>query len=133
MQAPSSPVASKPAQVPPVHALWRNRDYMLLLSGQIVSSIGTQASTLAFPLLMLAVTHAPAQAGFVSALRAVPYLLLSLPAGVLVDRWDRKRLMLLCDTGRAIALASIPIAMALGRLTVAQVYAVSLVEGSLFV
>jgi MFS family permease len=106
---------------------------MLLWSGQMVSSIGTQASTLAFPLLMLAVTRSPAQAGFVGAVRAVPYLLLSLPAGALVDRWDRKRVMLLCNAGRAVALASIPVALALGRLTVAQMYLVSLVEGSLFV
>jgi MFS family permease len=99
----------------------------------MLSSIGTQTSTLAFPLLVLAITRSPAQAGFASALRAVPYVLLSLPAGALVDRWDRKRVMLLCDTGRAIALGSIPMALALGRLTVAQLYGVSLVEGSLFV
>jgi MFS family permease len=66
-------------------------------------------------------------------LRAVPYLLLSLPAGALVDRWDRKRVMLLCDAGRALALGSIPVTVAMGRLTVAQLFVVSLVEGSLFV
>ncbi len=113
--------------------LWRNRDYMLLWSGQMVSSIGTQASTLAFPLLILAVTRSPAQAGFASALRAVPYVIFSLPAGALIDRWNRKLVMLLCDAGRAIALGSIPVALALGRLTVAQLYIVSVVEGSLFV
>jgi MFS family permease len=135
MQAPSSPAATRPDRAPRSRrpALWHNRDYMLLWSGQVVSSIGTQASTLAFPLLVLAVTQSPAQAGFASALRAVPYLIFSLPAGALVDRWDRKRVMLLCDTGRAIALGSVPVALALGWLTVAQLYLVSLVEGSLFV
>src|SRR5262249_33726730 len=128
IHASSSPVATTPDRGPRGRALWRNRDYLLLWSGQLVSSIGTQASTLAFPLLLLAVTRSPAQAGFASALRAVPYLLLSLPAGALVDRWDRKRLMLLCDAGRALALGSIPLALALGRLTVAQLYLVSLVE-----
>ena len=84
--------------------LWRNRDYMLLWSGQMVSSIGTRVSMLAFPLLVLAITHSPAQAGLIAALRGLPYALFILPAGALVDRWDRKRVMILCDTGRALAL-----------------------------
>src|SRR5260370_7516417 len=103
-------------------SLWRNRDYMLLWSGQALSDIGGAVSGLAFPLLVLAVTHSPAQAGFVAALRALPAPLFSLFAGVLVDRWDRKRVMLLCDTGRALSLASIPIAFRLGHLTVCQLY-----------
>lgn len=114
-------------------ALWRNRDYNLLWAGQMVSSVGTQASTLAFPLLLLALTGSPAQAGLASALRALPYVVFSLPAGALVDRWDRKRVMLVCDALRAIALGSIPVALALGHLTALQIYGVSLIEGSLFV
>src|SRR5260370_24321947 len=83
-------------------SLWLNRDYMLLWSGQVVSNVGTQVSTLAFPLLILAVTGSPAQAGFVGALRALPYVIFSLPAGALLDRWDRKRTMILCDTGHTL-------------------------------
>ena len=113
--------------------LWRNRDYLLLWGGQAISSIGGSASTLAFPLLVLSVTHSPAQAGFAGALRSLAYLLLGLPAGALIDRWDRKRVMLLCDIGRALALGSIPLAMALNHLTMAQIYLVSLIEGTLFV
>src|SRR2546422_937610 len=113
-------------------SLWRNRDYVLLWSGQMVSSIGAQVSMLAFPLLILAITHSPAQAGIIAALRGLPYALFILPAGALIDRWDRKRVMILCDTGRALALGSIPLALALGRLTIVQLYIVSLVEGTLF-
>lgn len=113
--------------------LWRNLDYMLLWSGQTVSSTGTQVSQLAFPLLILAVTHSPAQAGFAGALRALPYLLFSLPAGALIDRWDRKWTMILCDTGRALSMASIPVALLIGHLTVLQLYLVSVIEGTLFV
>src|ERR1700674_5365235 len=91
--------------------LWRNRDYMLLWSGQIVSSVGTRVSQLAFPLLVLAITHSPAQAGLIAALRGLPYALFILPAGALIDRWDRKRVMILSDTGRALALGSIPVAI----------------------
>lgn len=113
--------------------LWRNTDYMLLWSGQVVSSVGTQVSQLAFPLLVLALTHSPAQAGLIGAIRLLPYVIFSLPAGALIDRWDRKRLMILCDAGRAVSMASIPLAMLLGHLTLVQLYIVSLIEGTLFV
>jgi MFS family permease len=112
--------------------LWRNRDYILLWSGQMISSVGTRVSMLAFPLFVLALTHSPAQAGLIGAMRGLSYALLILPAGVLVDRWNRKRVMILCDIGRAIALGSIPLALILGRLTIAQIYIVSLMEGTLF-
>lgn len=121
------PSATRPGR------LWRNRSYMLLWSGQAISSIGTQVSTVAFPLLVLLVTHSPAQAGLMGAVRALPYLFFSLPAGALVDRWDRKRVMVLCDAGRALALGSIPIALALQHLSLVQLYIVSAVEGTLFV
>src|SRR5205814_6613515 len=114
-------------------SLWRNRDYMLLWSGQALSDIGGAVSELAFPLLVLAVTHSPSQAGFVAALRALPGTLVSLFAGVLVDRWDRKRVMLVCDVGRALSLASIPIAFALGHLTAWQLYITALLEGTLMI
>src|SRR5258706_1327557 len=114
-------------------SLWLNLDYMLLWSGQLVSNVGTQVSTLAFPLLILALTNSPAQAGFAGALRALPYVIFSLPAGALIDRWDRKRVMILCDTGRALSMASIPVALVFGHLTILQLYLVSLIEGTLYV
>jgi MFS family permease len=113
-------------------ALWRNRDLLLLWSGQAVSTAGTEASLLAFPLLMLALTHAPAQAGLLASVRVVPYLVFSLPAGALIDRWDRKRVMLLCDGGRALALGSVVLALIGGHLTTVHLYLVSLLEGTLF-
>ena len=126
-QTPQNPRAARPAR------LWRNRSYMLLWSGQAVSSVGTQVSTVAFPLLVLLLTNSPAQAGLIGAARALPSLFFSLPAGALVDRWDRKRVMILCDAGRAVALGSIPVALAVNHLGLAQLYVVSLVEGTLFV
>jgi len=53
-------------------------------------------------------------------------------AGVCVDRWDRRRVMLLCDTGRALALLSIPLALWVGHLSVLQLSLVALIEGTLF-
>src|SRR5437763_14280422 len=101
-------------------SLWHNRNYLLLWSGQIISSIGTQVSDIAFPFLVLALTNSPAQAGFVGAVGALPYFIFSLPAGALVDRWNRKRVMILCDIGRAISLGSIPVAFVIGHLALAQ-------------
>jgi MFS family permease len=114
-------------------SLWHNRDYLLLWSGQALSDIGGAVSELAFPLLVLAVTHSPAQAGFVAALRALPATLFSLLAGVLVDHWDRKWVMLVCDAGRALSLASIPVAYALGHLTIWQLYITAFLEGTLMI
>ena len=106
---------------------------MLLWGGQLASTLGTAASQVIVPLLILALTHSPEAAGIAGALRFVPYLVFSLPVGALIDRWDRKAIMIRCDVGRAIAIASIPIAMAFDALTLWQIYAVSLIEGSLFV
>lgn len=122
------PVSSRRRQ-----SLLRNRDYLLLWSGQALSDIGGAVSELAFPLLVLAVTHSPAQAGFAAALRALPATLFSLFAGVLVDRWNRKWVMIVCDSGRTLSLASIPIAYALGHLTVAQLYITAFLEGTLLI
>ncbi|WP_165423464.1 MFS transporter [Ktedonosporobacter rubrisoli] len=113
--------------------LWRNRDYVLLVSGQAVSSVGSQVSLVAFPLMLFALTHSALQTGLIAALRALPYALITLPAGVLVDRWDRKQIMIVADFGRALALGSIPLALWLGHLTYVQLYLVSLVEGTLYV
>ncbi|HET9980498.1 MAG TPA: MFS transporter [Ktedonobacterales bacterium] len=113
--------------------LWRRRNYLTLWGGKLVSATGSQMTQIAFPLLVLALTQSAAIAGLAGALRMLPYLLLSLPAGALVDRWDRRRVMILCDSGRAIALGSIPVALLLGHLSVLQVCLVALVEGTLFV
>jgi predicted MFS family arabinose efflux permease len=113
--------------------LWRNRDFLLLWTGQVVSTLGTRISGLAYPLLVLAVTGSPAQAGLVAAAQAAPFLIWFLPAGALVDRWSRKRIMLVADAGRAVALASVAVAVVLGRITIGHLMVVAFVEGTLFV
>ena len=114
-------------------ALFRNRDYMLLWSGQVVSTLGSSASYVVYPLLILAITDSPAAAGIAAALANLPYLIFSLPAGALIDRWDRKRVMINCDVGRALTVASIAIALWLDVLTVWQLYIAAFVEGTFFV
>lgn len=114
-------------------SLWRNRDFHLLWSGQTVSVLGSNVSRLAMPLLVLALTHSPAQAGFMAAVRQSPYLLFSLPAGALVDRWNRKLTMIFCDSARWMALGSVPVAFALGHVLLLHLYVVSFIEGTGYV
>jgi predicted MFS family arabinose efflux permease len=113
--------------------LWRNRDFVLLLGGQVVSTVGTRISSIAFPLLVLSLTHSPAKAGVVGFAQTIPYLLFFLPAGALVDRWNRKRVMLVADAGRFVAFSSIAVALVADHLTLAHIVLVAFAEGSFFV
>jgi predicted MFS family arabinose efflux permease len=81
----------------------------------------------------LALTHSPAKAGIVGFAQSLPFMLFYLPAGALVDRWNRKRVMLVAEAGRALALGSVALTLAVGSLTLAQIVTVAFVEGSLFV
>ena len=106
---------------------------MLLWGGQVVSTLGSAASSIIYPLLILELTNSPSAAGVATAMYSIPYLIFCLPVGALIDRWDRKRVMILCDIGRALTVFTVPIALWLDVLTVWQLYAAAFVEGSLFV
>ncbi len=114
-------------------SLWRNRDFLLLWSGQVVSLLGTNISGLALPLLVLALTRSPAQAGFITGVQLAPYLIFSLPTGALIDRWDRKVVMIRCEIVRWLALGSVPLAFVVGHLSLGQLYIVAFVEGTAYV
>lgn len=88
---------------------------------------------MALPLLVPALTSSPAQVGFIAAAQAIPYLRLALPAGALIDHWDRKVVMILCDVARFLALGSVPLAAVVGHVTVAQLYLVALIAGTALV
>lgn len=113
--------------------LRRNRDFVLLQLGQGLSTLGSTSTYVAYPLLVLALTHSPAKAGAVGFANVLPYALFALLAGVVADRVDRKRLMIAMDLVRAAAMASIVVTLAAGVLTFWQVAAVAFVEGSAFV
>src|SRR5439155_23334397 len=83
--------------------LRRNRDFVLLQGGQLFSNVGSQTTQIAYPLLVLALTHSPAKAGIVAFARALPLWILALPAGLAADRYSRKMLMLAADALRAAA------------------------------
>ena len=92
---------------------------------------GSQISTVAYPLLVLALTHSPAKAGLVGLAATLPLPLLALPAGMLADHFDRKHLMLACDAIRAAALAALTIAVFAGHVAFGVIAAVAFIDGAL--
>jgi MFS family permease len=115
-------------------SLLRNGDFVRLWTAESVSQLGSQVSLLALPLLAIKTLHASTfEVGALSAVEFAPFLIVGLPAGVVVDRRRRRPVLMLGDVGRAIALISIPIAWWLGVLTLAQLFAVVFVTGVLTV
>ncbi|MEV6930053.1 MFS transporter [Dactylosporangium sp. NPDC051485] len=110
-------------------ALWRNRDFTVLWGGQVVSTLGAQVSGTAMPLLVLATTGSPADAGLVGAAGTLPFLVANLPAGPLVDRWDRRKVLLVSEVVAGLAMGSVPVAMWLGVLTVTQLVVAAFAQG----
>lgn len=87
--------------------LRRNRDFRLLWVSGATSQLGSQTAEIAFPLLLLAVTGSAGYAGLLTSAQMVTYLVIMLPAGVLADRFDRRKLMLVSNFSRAGLLAII--------------------------
>ena len=113
----------------PAVPLRRNRDFVLLQVGQLLSSAGTQLTAIAYPLLVLAVTGSAGQAGAVSFARLLPLALLALPAGLAADRWSRKRLMIAADAVRVVAVGSLAATIVLDGVVVWAIALVAFVEG----
>ncbi|MEV0807951.1 MFS transporter [Micromonospora sp. NPDC050200] len=114
--------------------LWRSRDFALLWGGQTVSEVGTRISGVAVPLLAAETLDASVfQVSLLTFLAWLPYLLFSLPAGLLADRVDQRRLMVACDLGRAALLLSVPVVALVGRLTLPFLYVVVGLAGVLTV
>ncbi len=111
-------------------SLWRNRDFLLLWAGQSVSETGSAVTVLALPLTAVVVLRASTfQVGLLSAASTAAFLAVALPAGAVVDRLAKRRLMLVCDAARLLIIGSVPVAAAFGILTMAQLYAVALLAG----
>lgn len=113
--------------------LWRNREFVLFQTGQFLSSAGSSSTGIAYPLLVLAVTHSPAKAGVVSFARLIPYVLFGLVGGLAADRWNRKRLMIAADAVRALAIGGLAAMILLHRVAFWQIVVAAFVEGTGFV
>jgi MFS family permease len=110
--------------------MWRHRNFMLLWSGQSVSEVGSAVTAVVLPLTAVIALRAPTlDVGLLFAATNVPYLLVTLPAGLIVDRLAKRRLMLGSNVARMLLIGSVPLAAALGVLTLAQLYVVALLAG----
>ncbi|MGW6144886.1 MFS transporter [Streptomyces sp. NPDC055140] len=113
-------------------SILRRREFLLLWGGQTVSEMGSQITVLALPLVAVVLLDASAfQVGLLAAAETSAYLLVALPAGALVDRVAKRRLMIWCDLALFVVIGSVPFAHAVGALTLAQLYLVALVSSVL--
>ncbi|MEI7555420.1 MFS transporter [Candidatus Chlorohelix sp.] len=111
--------------------LWRKPDFMKLWTGQMISEFGSRITREGLPYAaVLVLAASPAELGFLTALTALPVLLVGLIAGVLVDRVKRRPVMIWCDIGRFLLVGSIPVAALFGLLTMWQLYVVALLVGT---
>jgi MFS family permease len=118
----------------PRSPLWQDRGFVDLWAANGISQLGEQVSVLAIPLTALFVLKQGAlEVALLRAFTVVPFVLFSLPAGVWIDRVRRRPLMIAADFGRALNLATIPAAYWLGQLTLAQLYVVAVIHGTLTV
>src|ERR1051326_1368362 len=110
--------------------LRRNRAFVLLWTGQLVSTVGSAVSGLALPLLVLALTHSAGKAGLVGFAGALGPLVFTLPAGVLVDRWNRKLIMLTADAVNTCVLAAIAALVLTHTVTLLELIVCTFLSGS---
>ncbi|MGI5162411.1 MFS transporter [Microbispora sp. CA-102843] len=115
------------SELPPLR---RNFRFQMLWIGAAASELGTTLTWVAFPLLILTVTGSAALAGLVSACRITTNLLISLPAGAWVDRWDRRRIVIAAEAVRFLTLAALTVAILAGRVALWQIVVVAVVNGA---
>jgi MFS family permease len=134
-----SPLTSTAEPVQPVQparasrgrlGLLHHPDFAKLWVGDTISQFGTQITFLAIPIIGAAILNAPPeQFALLGFFDFLPFILISLPAGVWVDRLRRRPILISADLVRAVVLLSIPIAYELNILTIWQLYAVGFING----
>ena len=110
-------------------SLARNRDFTVLWIGETVSTLGSRMSTFVFPLLAYAISGSAVTAALVEAAYLLGLVAVLLPAGVIVDRFHRRRLMIGASATGALCYASLAVAGILGHLTIAHLAGVGVVVG----
>jgi MFS family permease len=110
--------------------LWRNPEFVKLWGSLTITAFGAQITNLALPLTAAVLLHAtPWQMGVLVALETLPFALVSLHAGVLIDRVRKLPIVIAADIGRGVALLAIPIAAYSGALSIEILYAVGFLCG----
>jgi len=114
--------------------LWKEADFLKFWTGETISLLGTQITALALPLAAAdGLGATPAQMGMLNAAPLFPYLLLTLWAGVWVDRVKRRPILVIANLGRALLLGFIPLFSLLGILRIEHLFFVALLAGVLTV
>ncbi|HEY7174152.1 MAG TPA: MFS transporter, partial [Micromonosporaceae bacterium] len=111
-------------------SLWRNWRFQALWIGSSTSLLGINAAEFAYPLVILLMTRSPALAAVFGFVQMAATTLAGLPAGVLVDRWDRRHVLMGAEALRAITTASVFAAWAFGHLTLAHLFVVAALLGA---
>jgi predicted MFS family arabinose efflux permease len=106
-----------------------NRDFVRFWSADVISTLGSHLSAIAFPLLVLSLGGSAAQAGLLASFSLIARLVFRLPGGHMADHWDRRWLMLGADLIRLVALASVSLTATFGDPSFAQLLVVAVVEG----
>lgn len=114
------------------HGLRHNHAYIRYRVSRVVSVLGSQLSAIAFPLVVLHLGGSAAEAGGVFTAGMLARVICQLPGGVIADRFDRRRVMIVTDLVRLAAMSSVPLAAALNHshVSYAQVVAAAVVEGA---
>ncbi len=111
--------------------LWRRPDFLRLWTSMTITAFGAQITNLALPLTAAVLLHAtPMQMGVLVALETLPFALVSLHAGVLLDRVRKLPIVILADLGRGLALLAIPVAAFTGHLSIEVLYVVGFLCGA---
>lgn len=108
----------------------RDRSLLALLSGEFVSRLGSQFTSLALPWFVLVTTHSPAKMTLVFAVELAPIALLGIPAASLVQRLGPKRWMVLNDAVRVPIVAAVPFLHAIGSLSFPTILALGALHGA---
>jgi Na+/melibiose symporter-like transporter len=136
MKSPPGQPAAADAQAEQTPAapgsVFRNADFVKLWSGESVSLIGTQVTQFTMPLVaVLALNASVTEVGVLNALRFVPVLLLSLLAGVWLERRRRRPVLIACALGNCLLIGLVPVSSAAGFLSIGLLYGVVSVSGVL--
>ena len=100
--------------LPPVRPLWRQRDFAVFWAAQTLSVLGDSFALIALPLLVLEATGSVARMGLLTAVGGAAAVVAAVFAGVVVDRVDRRRLLVGCDLVRMVLYGVIPVVWLLG-------------------
>jgi MFS family permease len=127
--APNVPAPPTAPATPPV-PVWRNRRLQTLNLGAFAALTGVGIADLVYPLLVLGFTGKPILAGLFGAIQFATMVVVSLPAGVIVDRHDRRHILITSELVRALTATVLAISLAAGHVWLAEVYLVAVVLGA---